>query len=513
MKLLSLVAPTVLASIGTLAIAVASRTLQARSRQLNVEPLEPIAVPEDASLGRLAKALRIQTVSYDDPSEIDYSAFKCFHSFIDNEYPALSRTLRKNVINEYGLLYEWTGSDPGLKPVVLTAHMDVVPVERDQWLAEPFDGQIEEGYLWGRGALDDKGSLVSILEAIEQLVMQGFRPRRTIYLGFGHDEERGSRTGREGARKIAESLKQRGVHAEVAMDEGLSILEGGASLVKGKRVALIGLAQKGYVSLRLSASSRGGHSMAPPVDHSTAIEQLARAISTLEKHQFAFTIDPAVDSLFDYIGPENGILNRLLFANRWLLKPLIIAALSRRDTGAAILRTTIAPTVFRAGTKEQSLPETGYAIVNFRTMPGQASTDLLGCVRATLRRHGVDVELYDVSHEASPRSRVDTPAFEVIAKTIREIYPGTIVAPALAPGRADAAYYYGLADDVYLFAPYVFSAELLETAHGHNERIAVANYFSMIRFYVRLIERLDGLHSRHQLESRQQRSKQPAPAG
>ncbi len=211
MKLLPLIAPTVLASIGTLAIAVASRTLGARSRQLKVEPLEPSAVPEDASLGRLAEAVRIQTVSYDDPSIIDYSALKNFHSFIADEYPALSRTLKKHVINEYALLYEWPGSDPHLKPIVLTAHMDVVPVERDQWSAEPFDGHVEDGYLWGRGALDDKGSLVSILEAVEQLLMQGFRPRRTIYLGFGHDEERGSRTGREGARKIAEFLRERGV--------------------------------------------------------------------------------------------------------------------------------------------------------------------------------------------------------------------------------------------------------------------------------------------------------------
>jgi carboxypeptidase PM20D1 len=225
------------------------------------------------------------------------------------------------------------------------------------------------------------------------------------------------------------------------------------------------------------------------------------APSTLEKHQFGFSIDPVVASLFDYIGPESGIINRLLFANRWLFKPLILAALSRRDTGAAILRTTIAPTVFRAGTKEQSLPESGYAIVNFRTMPGQTSTHLLGSVRAILRGHAVDVAPYDVPHEASPTSRVGTASFQAIAKTIREIYPETIVAPALAPGRADAAYYYGLADDVYLFAPYVFSSELLETAHGHNERISVQNYFSMIRFYVRLIERLAGEHLRHQLQS------------
>lgn len=478
------------AGVGTLI----AKTVRFHTRQLMVKPIEPIELPEAAIVNRLGKAIRIQTVSFDDPAEINYETFHDFHRFIAEEYPGLSRVLTKTVINTYSLLYEWTGTEPNLKPVVLTAHMDVVPVERDRWEADPFGGRVENGHLWGRGTLDDKGSLVSILEAVEHLVKQGYVPRRTIYLGFGHDEERGGPAGIDGAKRIAQFLRERGVHADMAIDEG-AILDSSASPVKGKKVALIGITQKGYVSIRLSASAPGGHAMAPPVDHSTVTEQLARAIITLEKNPFAFKIDPSVASLFDSIGPESQAMERVVFANRWLFKPLLIAILARKDTFAALLRTTMAPTVIRAGTKEQSLPETGYAIVNFRTMPGQTSADLLASVHATLKGQPVSVELNGVPHEATPMSRVNSPNFRLIEKTIREAFPETVVAPVLSPGRADAEYYYGLADDVYLFAPYVYSPQLIESVHGHNERIAVENYISMVRFYVRLIENMDGSES------------------
>src|SRR5581483_11984693 len=360
--------PTLLLAASALALTV--KTVQFRSRQVKVQPIKAIELAESAIVKRLRKAIQIPTVSSDDPTEINYEAFHDFHRFIEQAYPAIARTLKKTVINTYSLLYEWTGTEPGLKPIILTAHMDVVPVERDRLKVDPFGGQVENGYMWGRGTLDDKGSLVSILEAVEHLIDQGYIPRRTLYLGLGHDEERGGPAGLEGASKIAQYLHERGVHAEMTIDEG-AILDRSASPIKGKRIALIGITQKGYVSIRLSASAPGGHAMAPPVDHSTVTEQLARAILALEKKSFAFTIDPSVESLFDYIGPEGGLAERVVLANRWLFWPLIKMLLSRKDVFVSMLRTTMAPTLVRVGSKEQSLPETGYAIVNFRTMPGQ----------------------------------------------------------------------------------------------------------------------------------------------
>ena len=490
MKKAALISSPALLLLAAGAVTLAARTLRFRSRQLDVEPIEAIELPEAAILDRLGRAIRIQTVSYEDPSEIDYVAFREFHRFIASEYAAVADALHKTVINDYSLLFDWTGSEPELNPVVLTAHMDVVPVERDSWQSDPFGGQIEDGYLWGRGTLDDKGSLISILEAVEHLASQGYRPRRTIYLGFGHDEERGALGGLEGANKIARFLRERGVHADMVMDEG-AMLDESASPVPGRRVALIGIAAKGYVSIRLSAAAAGGHAMAPPVDHSTVIEQLTRAIITLQEHPFPSRIDPAVGYLFDYIGPESRGLDKLALANRWLFKHLLIAKLARMNTTAALLHTTMSPTVIRAGTKEQSLPGTGYAIVNFRTMPGQTSEDLLRSVRAVLKDCPVGVELHGMPHDALPMSAVRSASYKIIEKTIRETFPGITVAPFLVPGRGDIEYYREVGEDTYMFAPLLYSPELLETLHGHNERIPTQNYLSMIRFYVRLIENLN----------------------
>jgi carboxypeptidase PM20D1 len=491
LKKASLISTPALLSLAASAVALAARTLRFRSKQLDVAPIDAIELPETAILDRLGRAIRIQTVSYEDPSEIDYEAFREFHSFIASEYPAVSGALRKTVINDYSLLLEWTGSEPDLNPVVLTAHMDVVPVERDSWRSDPFGGQIENGNVWGRGTLDDKGSLMSILEAVEHLASQGYRPRRTIYLGFGHDEERGSVGGLEGANEIARFLRERGVHADMVMDEG-AMLDQSASPVQGRRVALIGIAAKGYVSIRLSAAATGGHAMVPPVDHSMVIEQLARAIITLQEHPFPFRIDPAVGYLLDYIGPESRGLDKLVLANRWLFKRLLIAKLARKNTTAALLHTTGSPTLIRAGTTEQSLPATGHAIVNFRTLPGHTSEDLLRSVRAVLKDCPVHVELQGVPHDPLPTSSVGSPSYKILEKTIRETFPGITVAPFLVPGRGALEYYREVAEDSYMFAPLLYSPELLLTLHGHNERIPTQNYLSMVRFYVRLIENLNG---------------------
>src|SRR6266496_820126 len=246
-----------------LAVIALERTFTFRSRQpqaapVAVEPLDTAALAQ-----RLAGALRFKTVSYQDSSQFDVREFDGFQLYLRTTFPRLHAALKLEKVNGYGLLYEWTGSDPNRQPIVLLAHQDVVPVEpgtESRWTEPPFEGRIAGGYVWGRGALDDKGSLVGILEAVEHLVAAGTKPRRTVYLAFGYDEEIG---GRRGAARIADLLASRNVHPELVLDEGGALANG---LVAGisAPVALIGIAEKGYVTVGLTAQAEGGHSSMPP---------------------------------------------------------------------------------------------------------------------------------------------------------------------------------------------------------------------------------------------------------
>jgi carboxypeptidase PM20D1 len=230
---------------------------------------------------RLAQALRFATISHEDPAQVDRAPFRELHRFLEESFPQVHHSLKREVIEEYSLLYTWQGTDASLAPALFAGHIDVVPVEsgtETEWQYPPFEGCVEEGYIWGRGALDDKVAVLGLLEAAEALLARGFQPHRTIYLAFGHDEEVG---GTYGAKRIAALLQQRGVRLEFALDEGLAVTEGIIPKVS-KPVAMVGIAEKGYLCLELSAESRGGHSSMPPSE--TAIGILSAAITRLERH-------------------------------------------------------------------------------------------------------------------------------------------------------------------------------------------------------------------------------------
>src|SRR6266704_6690779 len=297
-----------------LAVIVLERTFTFHSRQPQtapaaVEPLDTAALAQ-----RLAGALRFKTVSYQDSTQFDAREFDGFHRYLRATFPRLYAALKLEKVNGYGLLYEWTGSDPTLPPIILLAHQDVVPVEpgtESRWTEPPFEGRIAGGYVWGRGALDDKGSLIGILEAVEHHVAAGAKPRRTVYLAFGYDEEVG---GRRGAVRIAELLASRNVHPELVLDEGGALTTGMVAGISAP-VAVIGIAEKGYVTVALTAQAEGGHSSMPPDE--TAVGILAAGITRLEHHQMPRAVRGPTAAMFDFLGPEMPFGLRLVIANRW----------------------------------------------------------------------------------------------------------------------------------------------------------------------------------------------------
>ncbi|HEX8068311.1 MAG TPA: M20 family peptidase [Pyrinomonadaceae bacterium] len=467
------------------------KTFRYRSRQVQVAAAPDVSVDANAAAERLAQALRFQTVSTADPAQLKPEEFQKLHDYLAQTYPRAHAALAREAVGGYSLFYKWAGRDESLKPLLLLAHMDVVPVEpgtEAQWAQPPFEGRIADGYVWGRGALDDKASVTGLLEAVELLLGEGFRPRRTIYLAFGHDEEVG---GAGGARALAELLAARGVTPEYVLDEGGAISEG---IVRGisRPVAVVCTGEKGVVSVELTVEGAGGHSASPPSQ--TAVGIIAAAVARLEAGQMPAELKGVTQQTFDYVGPEMDFLPRVAFANLWLTRPLVVRQLAAAPATNALLRTTTAATVIEGGVKENVLPRRARAVVNFRILPGDTVAGVLEHVRRTVADARVKIEVLKgtAASEPSPVSPTDAAGYRVIERTVRELFPGTVVAPSVVLGGTDARHYAKLCPAVYRFVPLRLHADDLERMHGTNERLSVENFAQLIKFYRQLIRNSDG---------------------
>lgn len=468
---------------------VAVRTFTPGSAQLAPEPFEPVVFDTDAALQRLSEAVQIPTISHQDPALWDPAPFGRFHAFLQRAYPRVHAALTREVVNGHALLYTWTGSDASAAPILLLAHQDVVPIapgtEAD-WTHPPFSGEISEGAVWGRGTLDDKGSLIGILEAVEALLAAGFQPRAAVYLCFGHDEEIG---GWEGAGRIAALLEERGVKAALCLDEGLAVIDGMIPGVDG-RMSLIGVAEKGYLSVAVEARAPGGHSSAPPPE--TAIGRVARAVARLEDNPFPATLAGPLREMLETAAPEMRLPMRLVMANLWLFGPVVRRQLAAEPATNAVIRTTAAPTLFHAGEKENVLPQHARAVVNFRLLPGETVDSALVRIRETIGDAEVSVKPLPTPNEPSPVSRTDGPAWNAVAMSARQVFPDAPVAPGLLTGGTDCPHYEGVAENIYRFLPVTLNAERLETFHGTNEHIPAGDFLDAIRFYAQVIRNAAG---------------------
>lgn len=475
-------------AIVALAALLVGRAAVLRPSSDTASPAPPIGLGDEAAIvERLAEALRIPTISHQDSAQDDPAAFAALRDHLERSYPSLHATLRRDLVGERSLVYTWEGRDPAKPAVVLMAHQDVVPVEpgtETAWEHPPFSGAVAGGFVWGRGAIDTKVKLTGICEAVELLVRQGFRPERTVFLVFGHDEEVG---GREGARIVAERFRSEGRRFDWVLDEGGTI---GVGLIPGvsKPVALVGISEKGYVTLAVTATAPGGHS-SMPAPH-TAIGILAAAISRIEGDPMPAALRGATRHFLRAIAPEMTLPMRVAVANADLLEPLVIAALSRSPRSNATIRTTTAVTMIGGGVKENALPASARAFVNFRILPGDSVEGVVSHVRRAVDDPRVTVEPSDThaALEPSSESRIDSDGFALLSRTIREVYPDVVVAPNLVLGGTDARYFHALSDSVYRFGPLRLDPEDLKRAHGTNERVGVADYLDSVRFYVRLLQ-------------------------
>lgn len=459
------------------------------SRQIQVAAVPRAPVDRQGAAARLSEAIRFRTVSNFLNPEQDAEALRGLRAHIENSFPAFHAAARREIVGGHSLLYTWEGSDPKAPPIALLAHQDVVPVapgtEKD-WQQPPYDGVIADGFIWGRGSWDDKGNLYSMLEAAEQMAKEGFRPKRTVYFAFGHDEEV---AGVRGAKAIAATLGSRGVKLDFVLDEGLLITEG---IMKGldKPAALVGVAEKGYATLVLTAHATPGHSSMPP--RQTAIGMMSAALARLEDHRLPMQIRGAVSEMFDTLAPEMSGFNRVVLSNLWLFKPLLLREFEKSGPTEAMVRTTTALTIFNAGDKDNVLPGNAAASVNFRLIPGDTQASVTHHVRSTVSNDRISVEPFPGNTDPPPVTGTASPSFKMLNRTIREIFPDVVVAPGLMVAATDSRHYTDITDNIFRFSPVRANSEDLKRFHGTNERLSVEGYADMIRFYRRLIENTAG---------------------
>lgn len=438
----------------------------------------------------MARALSIPTVST-DVGQYDTEQLLRFHQFLRESFPEVFNTtfIRVEVINTYSLLFTIMGKSQELQPYMLMGHMDVVPVEADKWMQDPWGGHIlpdpltGHSYIWGRGAIDNKLGVMGIIMALQYLAKTDFQPTRSFYVAFGHDEEV---HGADGAGHIAKVLEARGVKLDFLLDEGLPVLD---KVLTGMDVpiAMIGVTEKGYLTLNMEVEGEGGHSSIPP--RNSVIARLAAAVSKLETYQqpAMFGQGPEAD-FFAYIAPKASWPHKLVYANLWLFKPLVQAVMAgRRDTNA-LVRTTTAVTIVRAGTKENVVPTSASAVVNHRIHSSHNLEDVLDYDRYIIDDPTVKLNVKDGMRPlpVSPYG-AEVDGWRLITAAIHHHFPSTVTAPGIMVGNTDTRYYLNMTSCIYRFEPLMLTLSDLVTIHGHNERIKVSTMGKAASFYYHLI--------------------------
>lgn len=456
---------------------------------------EPPAVDVAAAAEMLGAAIRIQTVTYasGDPKPGADQPWIDLEAALKARYPAVFAKASLEKVLTHAMLMTWAGTDASLPPVILMAHQDVVPVNPGtdgDWTHGPFGGVVADGYVWGRGAMDDKGSLIAILEAGEALAKSGWTPKRTVIFAFGHDEE----VSGAGAQAIFALLKSRNVTPAMVLDEGYAVLDNYP--LTGKPAALIGVAEKGYISLQITATTEGGHSSRPPRESGAV--RIARALVALEENQMPADLSaPPFNQMIEAVSADLPFAMRLAFANQWLLGSVIKDQVGSDASANAIVRTTTAPTMMTGSIKDNVLPQRASAVVNFRIHPNDSVASVTKHVAdVTSHIEGLTIAQYEdgIGSEPSPVSSTSSEAYHVLEAVARATGGGQVpVAPALVIGATDARYASAISKDaIYRFAPAIYDDADLNGFHGTNERLSVDNLGRMIKGYAQIMMALCG---------------------
>jgi carboxypeptidase PM20D1 len=447
----------------------------------NAQPITGESIQVSDSCGiHLSKAIQFKTISYDDEGKVDHLEFLQFCNFLEKTFPLVHRHLQRIIVSDYNSIYKWVGADTSLPPYLLMAHEDVVPAENDgvaSWSVNPFAGVIKNDTIWGRGAVDDKGTLIAILEAAEILLAKNFQPRRSIYFCFGHDEEVG---GRNGALAITRWFDQQHIHPELVLDEGMEVISRKFPQLK-QPLALIGIGEKGYASFHLTVEKPGGHSSAP--EKETAISILSQALVKLQNNPSPAKLIPPVKYFLKRLKPYLPSYMRFAIGNLWLFKKTLLKKMSGNIGMNAVIRTTLVTTVISGGIKENVIPSVAKATINCRILPGETVDETEKFIRRQINDERVIITRGIFFSEASTFTPVEGKAYKTIESLVTKFFPGAVPAPMLVISASDSRYLRSISTGVINFTPSIDS----EGLHGINEYRSIPDLKRMIRFYAALL--------------------------
>jgi carboxypeptidase PM20D1 len=447
-----------------------------------VTKADPLISLPDSAIQHMSAAIQIKTITSEDTLRLDTVQFDAFKHFLETAYPLVHQHLKRILINDYNYIFEWKGTDSIAAPIVLMAHYDVVPVEESAlklWTAQPFGGEVKNHIIWGRGAVDDKVNVISILEAAEGLLQKGFPPKQTILLCFGCNEELSG----TGAQAIVRYLAQKNIRPSLVLDEGGEITREELKDVD-RPIAVIGVAEKGYVTFELSVEKPGGHSSQPAKE--TAIDILTKALYQLRSVKPEASIIPPIKTFLTRIsGATNNFAEKMALTNLWLLKGVVINILGDKPSGNAMLRTTIVPTVINSGVRENVIPSEATALINSRILPGDTRQSVQDFITKAINDERVKISIKgSFSRESSSVTDINNDAYKKVESAIGRVMDSVITTPYIMLGGTDSRYYRSISDGVVNFSPCLD----FKGYHGINERLPVTDLQRCISFFTILMK-------------------------
>ncbi len=468
------------AMILVLAVIVIAKTLANKpTTQKNIVTLAEL--PSDA-IAHMSKAIQLPTETPNDSFKFDTTTFLAYRKFVESSYPLIQKNLPRTTIDSFNYIYEWKGTDTSILPMVLMAHYDVVPVEASAvilWHAKPYGGEVKDNYIWGRGVLDDKSSMISILEATEAQLKAGFQPKQTIYLCFGADEESSG----YGATAVTKYFEKQHKRFDIVVDEGGEISTENNKNIKHP-IASIGVGEKGYVTLILTAQKEGGHSSVP--GKATAIDILSNAVVKAKANQMPLKLIPPIKSYIERISSYNeNFIQKMKQSNLWLFEGSLLNEMSEDPHSNALVRTTIVPTIFNSGVRDNVIPTFATAYLNSRILPGETPNDVKAFIEKTIDDTNIKVTIYpNYQNMPSPTTDINSKAFKRIEKAINSIVDDVVVTPMLMVGATDSRNYRTLSDGVINFTPITNGKGF----HGIDERMQISDFKKCFNFYSLLIQ-------------------------
>ena len=428
---------------------------------------------------KLGAMVRIPTVSKHEYE--DLTQFYLFHQELEKLFPLIHEKLEKTVLNGT-LLYRWEGKDKNKLPILFMGHQDVVPASDEGWSVPAFSGAVKDGCLYGRGTLDCKGTMYVQLQAVEELLGEGFVPPCDVYLEYSINEE----TGGDGAAAAMRYLRDQGIRFAFVLDEGGAVID---EAVPGmdKPYAVIGVTEKGYMDVKITARGKGGHSSTPP-RNTPAARLFAFANEIERKRPFEKKIIPEVKEMFRQMAPAFGFPLKFLLGNLWLTQPLVMAAMPLVSPfGEALMATTCCFTMMKGSDAANVIPKEPYLIANLRTSVHQNCEESLAVLKKYGKKYDLEFEVL-LSRDASPVSDIHSAAYGFIEKTIRAHFPDAGVAPYLIMGGTDCRHFHALTDTALRFCPMRMTNAQNASCHAVNENVTISALAEGVRFFKRLLK-------------------------